>query len=216
MPETTAVSELRVTRVLAIRHGETDWNVATRIQGLTDIPLNERGRQQAARLAQALADETLHAVYTSNLQRARDTAAALAQACGAPLLEDTELRERHFGDFEGATFEEIAQRWPEDALRWRRREPDFGPTGGESLQTFFDRSVAAAHRLAAAHAGQTIALVAHGGVLDCLYRAATRLELQAPRTWQVGNATVNRLLWTPEGFTLVGWNDDAHLQGLQA
>ena len=216
MPETTAVGEPRVTRVLAIRHGETDWNVATRIQGLTDIPLNERGRQQAARLAQALADETLHAVYTSDLQRARDTAAALAQACGAPLLEDTELRERHFGDFEGATFEEIAQRWPEDAQRWRRREPDFGPTGGESLQTFFDRSVAAAQRLAAAHAGQTIALVAHGGVLDCLYRVATRLELQAPRTWQVGNATVNRLLWTPEGFTLVGWHDDVHLQGMDA
>ena len=201
-----------VTRVLAIRHGETDWNVATRIQGHTDIALNERGRQQAARLAQALAGEALHAVYTSDLQRARDTAAALAQACGAPLREDTGLRERHFGHFEGATFEEIAQRWPEDALRWRQRDPDFGPTGGEALQAFFDRSVAAAHRLAAAHAGQTIALVAHGGVLDCLYRAATRLELQAPRTWQVGNATVNRLLWTPEGFTLVGWNDTTHLE----
>lgn len=214
MPHTSAAVEPRVTRVLAIRHGETDWNVATRIQGLTDIPLNERGRQQASRLAQALAGETLHAIYTSDLQRARDTAAAVAQSCGAPLREDTGLRERHFGDFEGATFEEIAQRWPEDALRWRRRDPDFGPTGGEVLQDFFDRSVAAAHRLAAAHTGQTIALVAHGGVLDCLYRAATRLELQAPRTWQVGNATVNRLLWTPEGFTLVGWNDDAHLQGL--
>jgi probable phosphoglycerate mutase len=126
------------------------------------------------------------------------------------------LRERHFGHFEGATFEEIAQRWPEDARRWRQRDPDFGPLGGEALQAFFDRSVAAAHRLAAAHAGQTIALVAHGGVLDCLYRAATRLELQAPRTWQVGNATVNRLLWTPEGFTLVGWNDTTHLEALDA
>jgi len=216
MPEIPVDGASAVTRVLAIRHGETDWNVATRIQGLTDIPLNERGRQQAARLARALADETLHTVYTSDLQRARDTAAALAQACGAPLVEDTGLRERHFGHFEGATFEEIAQRWPEDAQRWRRREPGFGPAGGESLQAFFDRSVAAAHRLAAAHAGRTIALVAHGGVLDCLYRAATRLELQAPRTWQVGNATVNRLLWTPQGFTLVGWNDDVHLQAMRA
>jgi probable phosphoglycerate mutase len=214
--EPSVAGEPRVTRVLVIRHGETDWNVAARIQGLTDIPLNALGRQQAARLARALADETLHAVYTSDLQRARDTAAALAQACGAPLREDTGLRERHFGHFEGATFEEIAQRWPEDALRWRQRDPDFGPTGGEALQAFFDRSVAAAYRLAAAHAGQTIALVAHGGVLDCLYRAATRLELQAPRTWQVGNATVNRLLWTPEGFTLVGWNDTTHLEAEDA
>ena len=214
MSDTETEGAHAVTRVRAIRHGETDWHVATRIQGHTDIALNERGRQQAARLAQALADEALHAVYTSDLQRARDTAAALAQACGAPLREDLGLRERHFGHFEGATFEEIAQRWPEDALRWRRRDPAFGPAGGEVLQTFFDRSVAAAHRLAAAHPGQTIALVAHGGVLDCLYRAATRLALQAPRTWQVGNATVNRLLWTPEGFTLVGWNDATHLDTL--
>lgn len=203
-----------VTHVWAIRHGQTDWNVATRIQGQTDIPLNERGRQQAARLAQAVAQEPLHAVYTSDLLRARDTAAPLAQACGAPLLNDIALRERHFGAFEGATFEEIEQRWPEEALRWRRRDPDFGPAGGEALQAFYDRSVAAALRLAAAHPGQTIALVAHGGVLDCLYRAATRLDLQAPRTWQVGNATVNRLLWTPEGFTLVGWNDSTHLGAL--
>ena len=58
--------------------------------------------------------------------------------------------------------------------------------------------------------------MAHGGVLDCLYRAATRAELDAPRSWQLGNATVNRLLATPEGFTLVGWNDDRHLAGLSA
>jgi probable phosphoglycerate mutase len=62
-----------------------------------------------------------------------------------------------------------------------------------------------------AHEGSTIALVTHGGVLDCLYRAALRLELQAPRTWQLGNAAVNRLLHTGEGFTLVGWNDHQHL-----
>jgi probable phosphoglycerate mutase len=57
-------------------------------------------------------------------------------------------------------------------------------------------------------------VVAHGGVLDCLYRAATRVALEAPRSWQLGNATINRLLATVEGFTLVGWNDDRHLDGL--
>lgn len=202
------------TRLLLVRHGETAWNAGTRIQGLTDIPLNPRGRAQAQRLAQALADETLHHVITSDLQRAHDTGAPLARATGAALRQDAGLRERAFGIFEGLTFEEIEQQHPEGAQRWRRRDPDFAPEGGETLQAFYDRSVAAAHRLAAAHAGQAIALVAHGGVLDCLYRAATRLPLQAPRTWQVPNASINRLLWTPEGFTLVGWNDDAHLQAL--
>jgi probable phosphoglycerate mutase len=71
--------------------------------------------------------------------------------------------------------------------------------------------VATAERLAAAHPGELIALVGHGGVMDVLYRAATRLDIQAPRTWELGNAAINRLLWTPEGFTLVGWADTQHL-----
>jgi len=124
-----------------------------------------------------------------------------------------DLRERAFGRFEGATPAEIEQRWPEDAARWRRREPDHGPGGGEPLTDFYARSVAAATVLAARHPGQAIALVAHGGVLDCLYRAALRIELAAPRTWQMGNASINRLLYTGEGWAVVGWNDDAHLAG---
>ena len=60
--------------------------------------------------------------------------------------------------------------------------------------------------------GETIALVAHGGVLDCLYRAATRADLQAPRSWLLGNASINRLLYADEGFTLVGWSDTRHLE----
>ena len=90
---------------------------------------------------------------------------------------------------------------------------DFGPEGGETLVDFYARSVTTAAELAARHPGQTIALVAHGGVLDCLYRAATRLDLQAPRTWDLSNTTINRLLWTPEGLSLVGWADTTHLQG---
>jgi len=204
------------TRVLAIRHGETDWNVGARIQGHTDIPLNARGAEQARRLAQALTGEDLHAVYTSDLSRTRETARALALDRGMSMTEDPALRERCFGTFEGLTFAEIEQRWPEQSERWRRRDPGFGPEGGESLQAFHLRCVAAAWRLAAAHPGQTIALVAHGGVLDCWYRAAARMDLQAPRTWQIGNAAISRLLWTPEGFTLVGWNDDAHLEAVNA
>jgi len=199
------------TRLLVIRHGETAWNAALRIQGHTDIPLNETGLRQAAQMAQALADEGIAAIYSSDLQRAAATAEALALTAGVPVAHDSGLRERHFGAFEGATFREIEERWPDDARRWRQREPGFAPGGGEALQDFYARSVAAATRLAAAHPGQTIALVAHGGVLDCLYRAATRIALDAPRTWQLGNASINRLLHSPEGLVLVGWNDTHHL-----
>jgi 2,3-bisphosphoglycerate-dependent phosphoglycerate mutase len=201
----------QLTRIIAIRHGETDWNVASRIQGQLDIELNGAGRWQARRLAQALADEALDVVYTSDLSRAHDTAQAVGQAAGLGVHAVTGLRERGFGVFEGLTFAEVEQRFPDEARRWRRRDAGFGPDGGETLQAFYDRVVAVTDELAAQHRGQHIALVAHGGVLDVLYRAAARLALDAPRTWALGNASVNRLLAGADGFVLVGWGDTAHL-----
>jgi probable phosphoglycerate mutase len=212
MGEEPAGPEL--TRILAIRHGETAWNVGNRIQGQLDVPLNDVGRWQAGRLGAALADESISVIYTSDLARARATAEALVAADPQrTLVPDSGLRERHFGMFEGMTWAEIEARWPVESERWRRRDPNFGPTGGETLTQFYERSVAAVRRIAQAHPGETIALVAHGGVMDCLYRAATRVGLQAPRSWQLGNAAINRLLYTGEGFTLVGWHDIGHLEG---
>lgn len=206
----------QATRLILIRHGETAWNRATRIQGHTDISLSPLGLAQAERLAQALADEPLAAIYSSDLSRARQTAEALARVQDLPVRLDAGLRERAFGRFEGLSWDEITEGYPEESARWRRREPDFPVGGGESLTVFSARCLGAARRAAAQHPGESIALVAHGGVLDCLYRAATRVALEAPRSWQLANATVNRLLATAEGFTLVGWNDDRHLDGLTA
>lgn len=200
-----------ITRLLVIRHGETDWNLASRIQGFTDIPLNDHGLWQAERLARALVDEGLDAIYASDLQRARDTAQAVAQATGLPLQLEQGLRERHFGRLEGHTQAEVAQRWPEESRRWRERDPSYGPDGGETLQAFYDRCTQTAERLARAHPGQTIALIAHGGVLDCFYRAANHVPLQAPRDWTIGNVGINRLLYSPEGFSLLNWADTRHL-----
>ncbi|MBL8343042.1 MAG: histidine phosphatase family protein [Rubrivivax sp.] len=203
-------------RLVLLRHGETAWNTELRVQGFTDAPLNDRGRWQAERAAEALAAEGLTAVYSSDLQRARATAEAVARAAGLPQVQaDTALRERGFGRFEGLTYTEIEARWPDDARRWRQREAGFAPGGGETLEAFSARCVPAVAAIAARHAGQCIAVVAHGGVLDCLYRAATGLGLRDARTWQLGNASINRLLWNGRGFTLVGWNDDAHLQATQ-
>ena len=199
------------TRVLAIRHGETTWNVDGRIQGQLDVPLNDTGRWQVHRLALAVSDEGIDAVYSSDLLRAYETAQAVSRGCGRPVVTDIGLRERGFGVFEGLSYAEINERWPEQAERWRRRDPDFGAEGGETLRAFSERSVATVSRLAALHPGQTIAVVSHGGVMDCLYRAAARVALDAPRSWQLGNAAINRLLYTPQGFTLVGWSDTHHL-----
>jgi probable phosphoglycerate mutase len=208
----SAPAAAEATRILAIRHGQTAWNADSRIQGHTDIGLDAVGAWQARRLAQALAGEDLQAVYSSDLSRARGTAEPLAQAKGLATQVDHGLRERAFGEFEGLSFAQIEQRWPEQALAWRRRDPDFGARGGEVLRAFRERVVATVTRLARAHPGQGIALVTHGGVLDLLYREAMRVALDAPRAWQLPNASVNRLLHAGDGLVLVGWADVRHLE----
>lgn len=202
---------MQATRIIAIRHGETTWNVDTRLQGHLDIGLNDRGRWQASRAALALQDETLDAIYTSDLSRARETAHAVANSSGQTVCTTPGLRERHFGMLQGQTHAEIEANWPAEARRWRERDTDWTPEGGESLVVFHARVVQTVAELAAQHLGQQILLVAHGGVLDMMYRAATGQNLQASRSWNLGNATVNRLLWTPDALTVVGWADSRHL-----
>jgi 2,3-bisphosphoglycerate-dependent phosphoglycerate mutase len=204
-----------LTRITAIRHGETAWNVDTRIQGQLDIGLNDAGRWQASRAGAALADEALDAIVSSDLARAHETARAIAQPHGLQVSSDMGLRERHFGHFQGRTFAQIEAELPDQALRWRKRDPEFAPEGGESLLQFRVRVMQCVQALAARHAGAHVVIVCHGGVLDILYRAATGLELQAPRSWQLGNAAINRLLWNGDHLSLVGWSDTSHLdQGL--
>jgi probable phosphoglycerate mutase len=195
-----------------VRHGETAWNVGTRIQGQLDIGLNATGLWQARQAAKALTDEPIAAIYASDLSRAWQTALVIAQPHGIEVQADRALRERAFGHFEGRTFAEIDAKLPEESRLWRTRDPHFAPSdGGESLLDFRDRVTTAAARLARQHTGELVLLVAHGGVMDVLYRAATGQELQAPRTWELGNAAINRLLWTPDCLTLVGWADTGHL-----
>jgi len=204
------------TRILAIRHGETAWNVDTRLQGHLDIPLNDVGLRQAEHLARSLVQrDAIDAIYASDLSRAHTTANAIARAMGKTVNTHAGLRERHFGAFQGRTFAEIEIELPDHAWHWRKRTPDWTPPdGGESLLVLRERIVTTVNDLATRHPGQQIVLVAHGGVLDILYRAATRIDLQAPRTWSLTNTAVNSLLWTPAGLSLVGWGDTSHLDAL--
>jgi 2,3-bisphosphoglycerate-dependent phosphoglycerate mutase len=199
------------TRIIAIRHGQTAWNAEMRMQGQLDTALDALGRWQAQQLAQALAHEPIDAIVASDLSRAMDTASPLAEARGLRVQRERGLRERCFGNFEGFTYADIARHWPDETARWRARDPTFAPERGESLTAFYERCIAVAERLAGEHAGRAIVWVTHGGVLDCLYRAATRVALNAPRTWTLDNASINRLLHGDQGLMLVGWGDTHHL-----
>ena len=203
---------MEATRIIAVRHGETAWNLDARIQGQLDIGLNATGRWQARRVGEALASEPISAVYSSDLGRAHQTAQSIARVTGIPVVAEEGLRERSFGLFEGKTFEEIHETWPDHAQNWRKRIPEWAPPdGGESLLQLRERVTRTMQSLAARHPGEQIVVVAHGGVLDALYRVATGQDVNSPRTWDLPNGAINRLLWTPEGFTLVGWSDTQHL-----
>lgn len=207
---------MEATRILVIRHGETAWNLDTRIQGQLDIPLNDTGRWQARRMALALASEPVHAVYSSDLARALETASILSQhhpgLLGRAPQVQQQLRERCFGALEGQTWADIENHFPQEAARWRKREPEWAPQGGETLLQLRQRVAQILSRLAQHHLGEQIVLVAHGGVLDAIYRLATGVDISAPRNWPLTNTAINRLLWSPDRLTLLSWGDTRHLE----
>jgi 2,3-bisphosphoglycerate-dependent phosphoglycerate mutase len=201
-----------LTDLFVVRHGETDWNLAQRFQGHTDIPLNATGEQQAELLARRLAREPIQAIYASDLKRAHATAAASGRALGLPVVAEAGLRERHFGVFEGLTFSEIAQRFPEEHRRWASREPRFAVGGGESLEDVARRVGGVLDALAVRHPDDTIMLVTHGGALDVIYRRVMGINLEEPRAWATPNAAVNQLRFQGGRWHMVAWADEEHLR----
>lgn len=205
---------LAMTHLILIRHGETAWNRERRLQGQLDIPLNGTGQAQARALAGALAGEPIDAVYSSDLSRALQTATPLAAALGLAVRPEPRLRERCYGVLEGMSYAEVAERRAEDFARWQARVPDYAPENGESLRGFHQRAVEIALALTRRHPGERIALVAHGGVLDCLYREATDMTLEAPRQHELLNASINRLRCDGDRLSLMQWGDIQHLEAL--
>lgn len=203
-----------VTTLLLIRHGETAWNAEHRIQGRLDVPLSATGVWQAHRLAERLAGEAIDAIVASDLARAWMTGAPLADARGLPMTPEPRLRERVFGIFEGKTLDEIAAEHPQEFAAWRARDVDWRMPGGESGAEFIGRVLEAVQEIALSHAGRTVAVVTHGGVLDVVYRSARALAWDAPREHLMLNASINRLQAQPQPLRLqiVDWADVAHLE----
>ena len=200
--------------LVLIRHGETQWNAAARIQGFRDIALSPRGREQAQALAGVLADEPIRAVYASDLGRAIESARPLAQRLGLDVRVDARMRERGFGIFEGHTYEEAEARWPNEYAIWKRREPGYAlPGGGESYLAGRERVFAFLQDVMERHEGSTIAVVTHGGVLDIVYRAANGIPWETPRSHLLPNACINRVTARLPGpqMQVVSWGDASHL-----
>ncbi len=200
------------TRICLVRHGETAWNAERRLQGHTDIPLNDTGLAQARATAVSLAGERFDAVYSSDLTRARQTVEAITAGNGLTPGLDAGLRERHYGSFQALTYDEARTRFPADYQRFESRDPDFVfPQGGESLRSFAGRIHTALERIVRTHQGGTVLVVTHGGVLDVAHRLATGKPLEAPRDFTIPNAALNWIGHDGETWSLIAWAEQRHL-----
>lgn len=199
------------TRLCLVRHGETEWNAERRLQGQIDIDLNETGRQQALAAGRWLRGREIAAVYSSDLQRARHTAEAIAAALTLPLLTSSQLRERNYGIFQGLTYAEAKARYPDGYQAFEARDPDYAFGNGETLRAMYARVTGKLQELAAAHAGQSIAVVVHGGVLDIVNRFVRGNPLETPRDFLIPNAGLNWITAVDGCWHIETWGETAHL-----
>lgn len=202
-----------MTRICFVRHGETDWNIAQRMQGHIDLALNANGEAQAVAAGCHFSGLHAAALYSSDLLRARQTAQAISVAMHLPMTLLPALRERNFGRCEGMTFDEIMATNPEDAHAILRRDPDYvTPGGGESLRQHHLRILGCIEGLVCAHIGQTIVVVTHGGVLDVVYCRAHGLPPETPRTYPIPNTGINWVTVQEDQWVIERWGDTAHLE----
>lgn len=184
-----------MTVLLLARHGATDWTREKRWQGHADPSLNQRGRKQARALARNLARVPIAAIYSSDLRRAAETAAIVADGRGLEVRLDPELRENDFGDWTGLTRDEVEQRFPHGALL--RRKGGKGWSGGESYAEMADRVVRAVHGIATWHPGELVLVVSHNGPIRAVHAhvyGAPYVEYrQTAKSVKKGSVTAVRL-----------------------
>jgi 2,3-bisphosphoglycerate-dependent phosphoglycerate mutase len=200
-------------RFIVMRHGETEWNASARIQGQLDTKLNERGRLQARALALRLADEPIDELWSSDLDRARQTAAPVAATRGGEVRYDERLRERHFGILQGLTYGEAERQYPVHYHGYMDNVPEEGFASGETLTDFYQRvRDFFLERARASGPGSCVALATHGGVVSCLYRFAQQIPLDAPRTWSMPNAAINEFVVDGDRWRVTRFADVEHLE----
>jgi broad specificity phosphatase PhoE len=183
-----------VTELLLLRHGETDWNRDGRFQGHADPPLNAKGREQARTLAAELAGEGIELVYTSDLARARETAEIVAERLGASVVALRELREIDVGEWQGLTWPEVEERYPDAARNWHER--GHGWQSGESYDDLAERVLGTLRRIAGDHPAQRVLIVGHGGTVRVVRAFAEGLSVAESRRRSpaLGNCQVFRVV----------------------
>ena len=203
------------THVLLIRHGQSEGNAERRFGGHTATPLSPRGRKQAHATAQALKDDSLTAIYSSDLARAVETAQPLAALTGLPINSTDAFRERSVGVMEGLTFEDAAQRHPDEYAALLRRDFEHVLSGGESYRQLLGRARNKLDAIIEQHKGGRIAVFSHTGTI-CIMVLHLMGALDAPELKPVwissANCGITRFELRSDGFVRVlAVNDTRHL-----
>ena len=201
-----------MTRIILVRHGQTQWNLERKYQGHSDVALTDTGREQARRVAERLAGEKIDAAYSSDLSRAAETAACIAAKHGVPVTPLPDLREIMFGEWEGLTYDEITARWPGALEKLWSRPGEVEIPGGESFARVQERAYGAVREIVSRHPGETVLITAHGGTNGVILCAALGMGLN--RVWSVrqDNTAVNMLEYYGERILVTLLNDCHHLQ----
>lgn len=203
------------TTLIAVRHGETEWNAQQRFQGQGDSRLTQKGRRDVDCLGKRLRQFEIDRLISSDLGRAVETARLIAGHTGHKILKDPRLRERHYGVLEGLNIPEIEIRHTEVLQALKTGDPDYVVPGGESRRQLFERNESFISQLVREHAGTTTLVVVHGGVLESILRLVCGMPLDHPRCFTPVNAALNIFshgpyFWTTR-WVVETWGDAAHL-----
>jgi len=186
-----------MTTLYLVRHGQTDWNLATRFQGHSDIPLNETGLEQAAKAARDFNGLAVDAIYASDLARAQQTAKFFAIDSGLPIQSDARLREIYLGAWEGKIINQIREEYPE-LVSLRRTQPTrYSAPDGETILQVAQRVGSAADEMSAVYPQGKVLVVAHGMSMATLYCLAEEIDLDMAFNYIFDNAEIRPVEWFP-------------------
>ena len=202
------------TEITIIRHGETMWNVQKRIQGQRNSKLSENGITQAELVAKALAKREFDVLLSSDLGRAIETAKIINKQLLLPHEYNANLRERSFGIFEGKNFAEIEEKYPEEFLRYKERNPEFVVPGGESIQQMYKRITSEIESVARKFKDQKVLIVSHGLVLEMMMYRTFNLRLDEPRAFSINNSSISSFYIDENNWFLKEWGVIEHLVSL--
>ena len=204
-----------MTKFIIVRHGQTEWNLAGRYQGQSDIALTDAGIKQAEILAENFPEKNIAAIYSSDLSRAFVTAGKIADKLGCELHKDKAFREICFGDWEGHTYEEIIARWPEELVNFFQRPDILKIPNGETFADVQNRAVGRMMELAGEYPDKTVVIVAHGAVIRTMLAAAVHSPLRYLWSFRQDNTALSIVLYNSDGFLLQLANSTEHLRGTE-